>query len=743
MRRTLLLTTCLLILSIPSFAQQRQTRTGQRASDQLNRASSLPVKPLPSASTTRPHLQISLAQGEFFLSPDSLSEEEILRRISRIYRYEADILGAIASNDNNKAEGLLTRAMSELDALVAQPGVMTNPRFVEAFRSLITEYERFYGTYPENLSVQFGDVFQFRDEIFAALNDLENPLLEDVTFPRLQPMGTVVEMTMNRLVEQSIAYLLRQPEKHIYKWLSRAETYFPMIEQILMEEGLPDEIKYLAMIESGLNPQAVSWASAVGMWQFIAGTGRMYDLEINSWVDERRDPEKATRAAARHLRDLYQTFGDWHLALAAYNCGAGNVSRALRRIGRQNASFWEIWDYLPRETRGYVPMYIATALVASNPDRFNLAKVEPGPKYDYHHVPVNGMLSLETVARLAGTDVETIRALNPELRRNSLPPSKDPYYVRIPLGTYERFAEGFDRLPDSEKRITVDEYIVRRGDTLSKIASRNGITVRELMSANGLRSTVIRVGQRLTLPVPRYDADVKLASLAGASPVTVQYGRRLVRPILADGSEQSTTTSRSSSETPVRTVSERSEERATTSPASTTRTSSKTESTGDTRVVYTVRRGDTLGRIASRYGVSIRDIQQWNNLRGTVIHRGQTLKLYPTESASSAPAVRQTTYRVRRGDTLAGIARSHGVSISDIQKWNNLRGTKILSGQRLTIYSSGAAASQSQEIVHQVRRGDNLTEIARRYGVSVSTIKKLNGLRSNTIYPGQRLKIRS
>lgn len=751
-RRTLILTLALVLTCATSFAQQVQrpykTNHSNRSGQQLDRAAALPPQALPTSSSNRPGLQLPQLFSGFEAPSDSLSENEILLRIARIYRYQSDILQAEAREDGEKAEGLIGLAMTELNTLLSQPDIMERPSFQELYRSVVTEYERFYGTSPEIGTIQYGEVFQLRADVFAALNEIENPLLEDITLPKVQLAGTVVEMTMNRLVEQSIAYLLRQPEKHMYRWLSRAETYFPMIEQVLDEEGVPDEIKYLAMIESGLNPHAASWAHAVGMWQFVAGTGRMYDLEVNSWVDERRDPEKATRAAARHLRDLYNTFGDWQLALAAYNCGAGNVRKALRRSGREKGTFWEIYDHLPRETRNYVPMFIAAALVASNPDSYNLTKVEPGPRYEYHYVPVRGMLSLDTIASLASTDVNTIKALNPELRRSSLPPTKGAYFVRIPLGTYDQFAENYRQLPEKVKRTTITEYIVRRGDTLNKIAGQNGVSLAELRSANGIKGSLLKVGQRLVIPVPQYDAGMDLTLAADARATTVQYGARMVRPIVAFGSGDLIAENARSSgpSAPVVQASNRTESVA---PRTTTPTARAASSnTGDTRVVYKVRRGDTLAKIASRYGVTIRDIQSWNGIRGSVIKSGQNLKLYPSDNAPSASTAstsgsESTVYRVRRGDNLTSIANKYGVTVRQIQQWNDLRGSTIRSGQRLKINAGSKAAAAATTVTYKVKRGDSLGKIATRYGVSVSDLKSWNNLKSNTIIPGQKIKVKT
>ena len=392
-----------------------------------------------------------------------------------------------------------------------------------------------------------------------------------------------------------------------------------------------------------------------------------------------------------------------------------------------------MYPYLPRETRNYVPMFIATALIASNPDAFNIKPNAPGPRYAYHYVPIQGSLSLQAVADLTGSDVDAIRALNPELRRAYLPPSEGPYYLRIPLGTYDQFVEGYKTLPEEAKQ-PPGEYIVRRGDTLGKIARQYGLTVNQNMRQNDLRSTKLRIGQRLIVPVPRYEGAIALPTLAEADQMTVDYGRRAVRPLRGSGEVESLPVAQT---VPVVKAS---------TPARTTSASSSSNS-GNTRIVYRVRRGDTLGKIARKYGVSVRNLQSWNNLRGTGITAGQRLSIYGSGSASSASTSTSSSgserivYRVRKGDTLGHIAEKYGVTASQLRRWNNIRGSKIRIGQRLTVYPR-TTASSTQTQSHRVRRGDTLSSIARRYGVSVQNLKSWNGLSSNTIKPGQTLTVR-
>jgi membrane-bound lytic murein transglycosylase D len=660
---------------------------------------------------------------------EEFSRTEVFGLMSNIYRSQAEILAAHAREDSAAVEALLDEAVEDLLRLSRGAGVDTLARYRELFRSVVSEYEDYYGT-TDSLAPALGNIFAFRTRMFASMNELREPLLEDVSILReIGPVSTTVPMTMNRLVEASITYLMREPERHVHSWMARADTYLPMIEEIFAEEGVPDELKYLAMIESGLNPRARSWARAVGMWQFISATGRHYDLRVDNWVDERMDPEKSTRAAARHLKDLYKMFGDWHLALAGYNYSPGKLRRHVRRVesdlGRK-ATYWDVYRYIPRETRNYVPMFIATALVVSQPHVFKIAKAEHGPAYEYHHVPVYGMLSLQQVAEMTESNVATIRALNPELRRSTLPPSRSPYWVRIPYGSYEAFAESYRQLPEEARR-PLDEHIVRRGETMSEIASRYGIGWRQLMQNNGLRSPRIRPGQRLAVPLRDYGTPTG-GDLASEGGVTVRYGSRLIRPIAPP-------TSTDIPSTAARLVEESRNEKKAAAQHARRRAEPPA---GLTRIVYTVRKGDTLGEIAEQYGTTARKLREWNGIRGSRIRVGQKLYLYVKSNASS----QSSHYRVQRGDNLAEIAKKHNVTVASLRSWNGLESSVIHPGQQLAV-TAAAATGGGEATVYRVRRGDSLIRIAGKFGVTVSQLKAWNNLNSSKIVVGQRLKIHS
>lgn len=300
--------------------------------------------------------------------------------------------------------------------------------------------------------------------------------------------------------------------------LERGQRYLPKMSSILAEEGIPPELVYLPIIESGFRLNAVSPAGAVGPWQFIRGTGKRYGLRIDRYVDERRDPEKATRAAARYLRDLYDMFEDWHLSLAAYNTGEGNVARV--RDTAQTDDYWEMVDrgYLPSETRQYVPRALAAMEIATSPEEYGFEKMEEGRPARYDQVVINKPISLKTVAELSGTSLEQVTDLNPALCRGVVPPSG--YEVRLPKGTRAAFEVAYANY-DFRKAAVVawddapafKTHRVRRGETLSSIAKRYKVTAAALIRANKLGKTKqVQAGKTLKIPVKRKATGYRFAS---------------------------------------------------------------------------------------------------------------------------------------------------------------------------------------------------------------------------------------
>ena len=493
-----------------------------------------------------------------------------------------------------------------------------------------------------------------------AMNGTEG---DDAIDGQPEPFTPTINMTANSVVERAINDYLQNRRTLLKVWTERSHTYFPMIEKIFAEEEVPDELKYLALGESSLQPTARSSAGAVGMWQFMYGTAISAGLTINTWVDERRDPELATRAAARHFKELYASYnGNWELALAGYNCSYRCITRAARRAGKpieNNPTYWEIYPFLPRETRAFVPKFVAAALLVSNPSLYGIEVEDLGQELAYDIVDVHGMLSLDAAARLAGTDVATIRSLNPSLIRNTLPDQAQPYSLRIPLGAFDRFVTAFANLPPQAK-VAPKEYVIARGDTLGKIARSFDTTVAELQAVNGIRDHLIHPGQKLVIPGQGVSTDFGIAS---SQRQFVTYDAFRPMPIELREEFQLVEMNGSTEDKPLMAV--------TLSP-----------DVVDNMIVptiYKVRRGDTLGQIARKFDVAVRDIQQWNNISGTTIFPNQELTIH---SGGARPI---TTYRVQQGDNLSNIARRFGVSVENIKRWNNLNTNLIFPGQDLSL----------------------------------------------------------
>ena len=709
-----LLLLCLCFVTLSTLAQDRN--------------STHPVKVLPPSIIERNDKDALKIRTGYEEEP---YEYTYLEHLSTLYGYQSDLMAAESRNDEDAVVFILEQAIADLGEMLLLEDVVADTRFSHIYSILVDEYERVYGP-SETLFAAFGDIYEVQKAIFAELEKVKDPLLEDVIPSGMVSVGTDVEMTMNRLVESSMEFLLQKRRDTLLGWISRADTYFPMVEKIFAEEGVPDELKYLAMIESGLVPRARSWASAVGLWQFIPATGRAYGLNVNAWVDDRMDPELATRAAAKHLKDLYRQYGgDWQIALAGYNCSPRCIKRAMASSGKSNPTFWDMYPYLPAETRNYVPSFIATSLITSNPESFGLVRKEEGPQYTYSVVPVTGMISLSDIAKMAQTDVATIKALNPNLRRESLPPTKDIFYLRIPLGTYDSFVAAYSVLPETAKRPS-GEYIVKRGDTLSAIGAQFEVSVAQLMDKNALKSSNLRIGQRLVVPFADYSSSLPEAQFAELSQTVVQYPRRLNRPIVVQqtlAAQPSPVVENSVpvQQTSLRTTSADTESKPTPPPS---------EKPKDVKITYRVRSGDTLSGIADSHKVSISSLRGWNDISGSKINVGQRLTIYTDGREAPKKADEPITYRVKRGDTLGGIASKNNVTVSQLRQWNKIKGSNIRIDQQITIY-----AGQAQTTTHVVKSGDTLIGIGQQYGVSVANIKEWNQINSNTIRVGQQIKI--
>jgi membrane-bound lytic murein transglycosylase D len=358
-------------------------------------------------------------------------------------------------------------------------------------------------------------------ELLADEPALPAVVSDSIYIARLKRLHSVIDLPFNSIVRRYIQLYTEDKRDKAEVILGLSEYYFPIFEQILDQYGIPLELRYLAVIESALNPRIVSWAGATGLWQFIYSTGKLYGLNVTSTVDDRCDPIKATHAAARHLRDLYNIFNDWTLAIAAYNCGTGNVNKAIRRSGRHD--FWGIYHYLPRETRGYVPAFIGATYMMNYSKEHGLKT----PKYDfkryfsYDTVHVHQWMHFDQIAAVTGISVATLRDLNPQYRRDIVPGNERTCTLKLPVAYVNSYIDGEEQIaqyraneynpktmvapaeftaytPSGKTRII---YKVKKGDALSTIAERYKVRVQDLKLWNALRSNYIREGQKLKVYV--------------------------------------------------------------------------------------------------------------------------------------------------------------------------------------------------------------------------------------------------
>jgi membrane-bound lytic murein transglycosylase D len=417
-----------------------------------------------------------------------------------------------------------------------------------------------------------------------------------------------IPIVMNPLVENFIHYYQTTGRKQFSIWLARSERYVPMMKKVLKEHGLPQDLVYMAMIESGFNPKAYSHARASGPWQFISGTGRKYGLTVNYWVDERRDPEKSTIAAARYLKDLYDQFESWHLAAAAYNCGEAKMNRAIKRYKTED--YWQLirHNYLKRETRYYVPQMIAAALIAKEPQKYGFTNIQYQEPLSFESTVVPGGVMLRDIAKACNCQEQTLRMLNPELIRRCTPPYKKQFVVKIPKNSKRILALNINKLKPVVKgtaRGWVHTHIVRRGDTLYKLSRRYRVRVSDIRYINHLRGSLLHVGQRLVIP------GGKVHSYA-----YVHKKRRHVKTVHLNTHKKRKKVARRSSHGKYK------------------------------EIVYVVRKGDNLWSIARSFNINVRDICRLNphvNKRTTLHPKDKLTLRVPMAEFSSIPMF---TYQV-------------------------------------------------------------------------------------------------
>lgn len=450
-----------------------------------------------------------------------------------------------------------------------------------------------------------------------------------------------IPITVNRHVQEEIASFTTGRERDFFfEAYRRSGKYRPMMQAALKEAGLPSELSWLPLIESGFKVTALSPARALGLWQFIPSTGYRYGLNRDKYIDERLNPDKATRGAIAYLKDLHGMFGDWTTVLAAYNCGE---HRVLRTIQSQNINyldnFWDLYERLPRETARYVPRFLATLHIVNSPEKYGLDPASVHPPLAYETVSVNRQAHLKSIAQMAGLDDDLLRELNAELRQGILP--GDGYALRVPPGSADLLTAKIEEIPsfrperDSAPRASgsaaVVYHTVRRGETLGAIAQRFGTDAKSIMLANNIRKpTALAVGKKLR--IPRDDGPAE-------EPAPVRAPRAAAAP--------------------------------------------------RGPVEHEVGRGDSLWNIARRYGTTVQEIQRLNNVSASSLAIGQVLKLglgaAPVRGASEKPG-RGSRYEVRAGDNPSSIAQRHNMALDRLLLINRLSPDDVIQpGQKLVV----------------------------------------------------------
>jgi membrane-bound lytic murein transglycosylase D len=470
----------------------------------------------------------------------------------------------------------------------------------------------------------------YQDTAIAFTKDNNIPDLPDSVFiQRLAGIPSAIELTYNKQVRSYLDLYTKSRRKQVSIMLGLSDYYFPMIEAKLDAHGLPLELKYLPIIESALNPMAKSRVGAQGMWQFMLGTAKLYKLNVNSFIDERLDPVRSTEVACKYLKELYSIFGDWHLVIAAYNCGPGNMKKAIARAGGKK-NYWDVFYYLPSETRGFVPAFIAATYIMNYSQDHGFYAVKPEIPVNSDTVMVYRELHLGQVSEVLGLDLATLHMLNPKYRRKILPAAGGPYDLRLPedkVGTFIAFQDsilGFKQhvylaknnmdkepvrsgkskskakpsAPPSADDVALT-YSVKSGDNLGYIASWYQVGVSDIRDWNGLSGSNLRIGQKLTVYVPKSRAD-ELSGINDLSFAEKQSGAG--------------------------------KEKVTGQPAPAPAPEKLAQLTApapkDQFVLYTVRSGDNLWTIAQKYpGISHEDIMKLNQMRGSKLQTGQVLKI--------------------------------------------------------------------------------------------------------------------
>lgn len=591
------------------------------------------------------------------------------------------------------------------------------------------------------------DIYSNLTEDIQTINideKVDYELPTDLLKARLQEMDekSPFHIEYNQGLENIIKSFLKNRKRSFERLMAVSEFYFPLFEEAFDKQNVPLEIKYLAVVESALNPKAVSRVGATGLWQFMYQTGKQYGLKIDSYVDERSDPLKATEAAAQYMKNMYAIFGDWDLVLASYNSGPGNVAKAIRRSGGQQ-NYWNIRKNLPKETQGYLPAFLATMYIYEYHKEHGI-KPEKAPikQFATDTVMIKRQMSFKQISELIDIPVAQLQILNPSYKLNIVPAyNNQTHFLRLPQDKMAVFTSNeskiyayVDREANLRERpfqivrpiVTQDSvntfqrlaqakvryYRVKRGDNLSTIAQKYDVAVEDLKKWNNIRGNKVAYGKNLK--INGVEADQKSTAVA-----KVEIDKKGIQ--------------KDSLATP-------------------------------TNSIYVVQKGDNLSNIAKKFNVTVAELQDWNKLTTKSISLGASLQVVKNpihNEVIAGPVERKDiAYSVQKGDNLGSIAKKFGASVEELKQWNNLTTNAIAIGNSLIVAKNEIVidtnkvtiasfkkkeqypSTASKESEYYVKKGDSLYSISKKYpGVTISDLKKWNNIKGEELKPGMKLKI--
>ena len=555
----------------------------------------------------------------------------------------------------------------------------------------------------------------------------------------------------NQGLENIIKSFLKNRKKSFERLMGFSEYYFPIFEEALAKQNVPLEIKYLAVVESALNPRAISKMGATGLWQFMYHTGKQYGLKIDSYIDERSDPLKSSAAATQYMTNMYKMFGDWDLVLASYNSGPGNVAKAIRRSGGQK-NYWNIRKNLPKETQGYVPAFLATMYLYEYHKEHGIVPQRASVKhFATDTIRIKQQITFKQLGDLLEMPVAQIQLLNPSYKLNVVPFYNDEnHYLRLPQDKVAIFASNEEKIYayteyqleqrekpfqttkalafnanssyKSTKASKTTYYKVKRGDNLSAVANKYDVSIAQLKKWNKLKGNSVAYGRSLKI-ITTHNA-IQILKKDTVSEIIASKNQALA--------SKDTKEEKNNAATPA-----------------------------DAASQYIVQKGDNLGAIAKKYNVTVAELQEWNGLANNNVQYGVTLQVAEKELESKEELVgkqerKDIEYIVQKGDNLGAIATKFGASIIELKKWNKLADNSLSIGKTLIVAKDEVAIVTDKATIdsfknkptkqattdYYVKKGDSLFSIARKYpGTTIADLKKWNDISNEDIKPGMKLKI--